>query len=342
MKQAIIGFFVLIGFAALVTGIWMWRGVYTPVNDYEMAVEFTIEPGNGVKTIAANLEESDLIHSTVLFELYVRMTGNGSSLQAGDYTIATNATIPEIVNQIGSGDVDTNSVSVTFIEGWRSDQMVEAMQEAGLQITPEDFDNALLAFNPVSGELLSEVDARIFDGIVSDTALEGYLFPETYEFQLNETAEGVITKMIRQFDREVAPYIDDVEAGKYTMHEILTIASIVERELLTSEERKIGAGIFLQRYDDKYPFQSDATVNYVTGKKTTRPSFADLEVESAYNTYQNVGLPPTPISNPSLDAIMATIYAERTDYYFFLTTPEGDAIFSKDFAEHIRNKNKYY
>lgn len=335
MKQAIVGLFVLIGLGVLILSIWVWRGVYTPVNDYEMAIEFTIESGSGVQTIAADLEAADLIRSPLLFGVYVRATGNTASLQAGDYTIATNASVPEIVDQLSSGNVTDNTVRVTLVEGWRSDQILLALQEAGLQITEEEFDEALLMEIP-------GIDERIYSGMPEDTILEGYLFPETYEFVSDATAEQVVTRLVQQFNTKVSPYLDDVEASDYTMYEILTIASIVERELLTTEERKIGAGIFLQRYDDNYPFESDATVNYVTGKKTTRPTFQDLEVESAYNTYKNVGLPPTPISNPSLDAIMATIYAERTDYYFFLTTPEGDAIFSKDFAEHIRNKNKYY
>lgn len=135
-----------------------------------------------------------------------------------------------------------------------------------------------------------------------------------------------------------------IKKSDYSFYEILTLASIVEKEVASKSDRAVVAGIFLSRLADSYPFQSDATVNYVTGKKTTTPSFADTKIQNDYNTYQNIGLPPTPISNPSISAIEAVLKPKKTEYYFFLTTPppENATVFSKTYEEHLKNKAKYY
>jgi len=127
-----------------------------------------------------------------------------------------------------------------------------------------------------------------------------------------------------------------------TMWEVITLASIVEKEVRQPAERKEAAGIFLTRLDIDKPLQSDATVNYITGKDTTMPTADDLAEVSLYNTYQNVGLPPSPICNPSLSSIQAVLNPTETDNLYFLTKPDGTAVFSQTYEEHLENKYKYY
>lgn len=319
--------------------VWAWRGIYVPVQ-HDGTQTFTVEEGTGVSAIADQLEEIGYIRSAFLFKVYARFDDSAaSSLKAGEYRMVPEMNVQDIVRQLTLGGDSGTTVQVTLVEGWREDQMLEALQEAGLQITQTQWETAL-------ANVPQQIPAVFLTGKPSaDYTWEGYLYPETYEFFVTATAEDVVKKLTDQFVAEMQPVVDQARgtlSAGLDFYEVLTIASIVERELLTADERAGGASVFVQRYVDNYPLESDATVNYVTGKKTTRPSFADLAVESEYNTYQNIGLPPTPISNPSSISVEAVWKAEPTPYYFFLTTPEGDAIFSKTFEEHLVNKAKYY
>ena len=134
---------------------------------------------------------------------------------------------------------------------------------------------------------------------------------------------------------------EDAKNGNMSIYEIVTLASIIEKEVRTEEDRKIVAGIFYDRLNNNVGLQSDATVNYVTGKQALQPSADDIEVDSPYNTYKYRGLPPGPISNPSLSAIKAAIYPEKSDYFYFLTKQDGTTVFSKTYEEHLENKRKF-
>ena len=134
----------------------------------------------------------------------------------------------------------------------------------------------------------------------------------------------------------------DIKAQGKTINEIITMASIIEKEVPHAEDMKKIAGIFYQRLNIGMAMQSDATINFITGKGTTRPSAEDLQVASPYNTYKYRDLPPGPISNPGLAAIEAAIYPEKNDFLYFLTTPEGQVIYSRTYAEHLAAKYKYY
>lgn len=333
--------FLFLGLVVVAVGVVMWylMSAYVPKHETNTPTEVEIAPGMGSTRIATQLYELGLIRSKKAFVLHARVTGAAGDLQAGTYIIPVDSSADDIIQLLSAGSVSGDTATVTVVEGWREDQVLQAMQEAGLQITQDEWEEAIAVEPDV---LYAET---IFDGKPNKNSVEGYLYPETYELYLDATAEDVVNRQVTHFVEEVEPLLDNAPTGlsaDLTFYEILTIASIVERELLSAEERAVGASIFVQRYLDGYPLESDATVNYVTGKKTTRPSLTDLEVESAYNTYKNIGLPPTPISNPSITSIRAVWEAQETPYYFFLTTPEGDAIFSKTFEEHLVNKAKYY
>lgn len=325
--------------AALASLLWYLMIAYVPVHHNDTATEVEIPSGYGSASIAAELKEMGLIRSKNGFVLHARITGASNALKAGTYIIPPESTTDSIIQLLSEGSITGDTVQVTLVEGWREDQILLALQEAGLQITQEAWVNA------ISTEPAVEYADTIFDGKPAGNGLEGYLYPETYEFYSDATADEIVLRLVEQFVEEVQPLLADAPTGLsegLSFYEMLTIASVVERELLLPDERANGASIFVQRYLDGYPLESDATVNYVTGKKTTRPTAADLQIESAYNTYKNIGLPPTPISNPSITSIQAVWEAQETPYYFFLTTPEGDAIFSKTFEEHLVNKRKYY
>jgi UPF0755 protein len=176
---------------------------------------------------------------------------------------------------------------------------------------------------------------------IENKALEGYLFPDTYYLPFGFLAEDLIKVMRENFENKIAPYKKDIEARGKTIHQILTLASLLEKEVKTKEDKELVAGILWKRLKFGMPLQVDATITYLTGKKTTKIGKEDLEIDSPYNTYKYKGLPPGPICNPGLESILAAIYPEESDYWYYLSTPEGKTIFSKTLKEHNVAKAQY-
>lgn len=234
------------------------------------------------------------------------------------------------------------SVSVTFIEGWTNGRIAEELEKKGL-FTKQEFLDALNKYDEANFPLVARP---------KNLDLEGYLFPDTYQFFKNSTPNEVITAMLSNFSKRLGS-IDISDADKkyngLTLSEIITLASIIEKEsggqgsvsgsLTLQEERDLVASVFYNRMKIGQALESDATVNFVTGKDTPAASFEDLKVNSAYNTYKYAGLPPGPICNPSLGSIKAAISPATSDFFFFLhKQPSGEVAFSRTFDEHVRNK----
>ena len=199
------------------------------------------------------------------------------------------------------------------------------------------------------GFTLKQIDARLTKAglikageILKQPQLEGYLFPDTYRFNQEATLDEIIARMRENFDRKLSQYLrNEIARQDKTIKEIIIMASLLEKEVATDQDRQIVSGIFWQRIKDNYPLQSCATIAYILGVDKWRYSVTDTKVESLYNTYQNIGLLPGPICNPGLSAIEAAVYPEPNDYYFFLSKPDGETVFSKTLEEHNENKTKY-
>ena len=186
----------------------------------------------------------------------------------------------------------------------------------------------------------------ILSGIPSGKGLEGYLFPDTYRFRKDADAKTISETMIITLKRRLAEnniIIPDhlVMQNGMTFHQVITLASIVEREVRSKEDMAHVAGIFLTRFKIGMALQADSTVNFVTGKLDASVSITDSHVDSPYNTYKYLGLPPGPISNPGMNAIQAVLNPVASNDLYFLTTPAGQVIYSKTFDEHVANKYKY-
>ena len=184
------------------------------------------------------------------------------------------------------------------------------------------------------GEILEE-----FAFIPEGKSLEGFLFPDTYIFTIDATAEEIVIKMLSNFDKRVSSDMrDDLAAEDRSLYEILIFASVVEGEVPSDADRGVVAGIFKNRLDIDMALQSDATIDYIKGEAEIKHTLADLEIDSLYNTYKYPGLPPGPINNPSLASIEAAINPSETDYMYFLNNATtGETVFSKTFDEHINN-----
>jgi UPF0755 protein len=294
-----------------------------------------IKSGEGVKDIAENLEKGQLVKNKYYFDYYIWKTGSKGKIQAGKYELRGSMTIPEIVQVLSIGEVVPNEIKVTFPEGTSIKKMAEVLREKGF-----DADGFLSKSNCGCGV---KTDYDFLKGKPKGGNLEGFLFPDTYIFFKDASVVSIINRMILNFDEKITLEMrGDIEKSGHSVYEIITMASILEKEVKTPEDMKIASGIFWDRIEFGMPLQSCATVAYVLGQEKKQYSYDDTRTPSPYNTYINKGLPPGPINNPGINAINAAVYPTKTDYIYFLTDPEtGKTIFSKTIEEHEANKVKY-
>jgi UPF0755 protein len=293
----------------------------------------TIEPGQPLGRIAAELQRLGAVRSDFFLVLYARYRGLESALQAGKYHLSGWMSGVDVLEKIVSGDAVFDEVTVTIPEGFTLAQIATRFEALGL-FTREEFEAAAV----VKEEFR---DLWALDPLPDGKILEGYLFPDTYRIFPTSTPDTVIRRMVQHLQRVLDGRImEDIGATDATLHEVLTLASIVQKESPAWDMPGI-AGVFWNRLAIGQPLESDATVNYVLGTSNLQPTFRDTEVDHPYNTYRNRGLPPGPIGNPGLDAIDATVHPLEHDYYFFLHKPTLETVFSRTFREHLAAKARY-
>ncbi len=326
-------FFILIFILAIVFGIYFINAVFAPAGDSVKTVYFDIAEGESAKSIAKNLKAEGLIKSELIFTFYARLKGAGGKIIAGEHKLADNMNLRAILEELENNAGVSNEKKITLIEGWRADEIGAYLEKQNL-VSQKEF----------LAEIKTDQWREQYDFLSGITAktLEGFIFPDTYRVFKNAGADGIIKKCLANFDAKLtAAMRAEIKEQNKTIFEVITLASIVEREARTAEDKKMVADIFWKRLDKGIGFQSDATVNYITGKNAMRPSLADLQIDSPYNTYKYRGLPPGPIANPGLDAIMAAIYPRHNDYYYFINDSEGTTYYAKTYEEHRRNIEKY-
>jgi UPF0755 protein len=310
----------------------------TPVNASGAPVAFVVEPGQTAGDIGAALQRDGLISDASLFRMLVKYYDLGSRLEAGEYQLSPAMTMMEIAETLQHGRL--REMTITIPEGWRLEQIAEYLEKQGIATQVEFM--ALAAQPWTEFEFLRDRPAG--------ASLEGYLFPDTYRIGPSFGAREVITVMLENFDRRVPPDMR-AQAEGLTLHQLITLASVVEREAVIADERPIIAAVFLNRMDARMYLGACSTVQYskgidaVTGKWWSPITLEETRsVASPYNTYANLGLPPGPICNPGLDAIRAALNPADTDYlYFVLNDVKGDGshVFSRTYEEHLANQAKY-
>ncbi|MBI4592002.1 endolytic transglycosylase MltG [Candidatus Uhrbacteria bacterium] len=332
---------ILFGIAMLVgivmSGSYLFDAYFISPDEDVQAVEVTIEEGTSVEAIATQLEDQGIITSKFFFKVYTKLSD--AVLQAGTFELKPEMSLRSIVQELGYAAAQ--EVQVTIPEGYTVEQIGEVVVEALPEIALADWESV------VSGYDLRQVAGiEILNGIPTDQGLEGYLFPDTYRFRADANAATVVETMLLTLSRRLAE--NDISIprnlifeGGLSFHEMLTLASIVEREVRDPEDMKRVAGIFYTRMKIGMALQADSTVNYVTGKSDSAISLEDSRMSSPYNTYQNLGLPPGPISNPGMNAILAVLDPVDSDYLYFLTTQDGEVIYAESFDEHVANKYQY-
>jgi len=314
--------------------------VARPANrDDSREVAFVIESGETVSTVAYHLHGIGLIGDAELFRRVVQYWGADGDIQVGVYSLRPDMTMEEIMRQLQHGRMP--SKKVTIPEGWRAEQIAGLLAEEEL-VSEQEFVQAVALGRTGHGFLRDRPPE-------SSLGLEGFLFPDTYELPQQTTAARVIDIMLQNWDQRVSPEIRDKasELGM-TMYEIVTLASIVEREAVVGEERPIIAGVYLNRLEKGMYLQSDPTVQYAKGYSEATGSWWNrmiqeeaITVVSPYNTFLNPGLPPGPICNPGLAAIKAVLVPESSDYLFFYHKGDGSHAFAVTYEEHLRNEEMY-
>lgn len=312
--------------------VFLWSEIYLPLDpNSNKIVDFNIQKGQGAGVISINLGNQGLIKHPSIFKLYVLLFGKTEKLQTGMYELSPAMDIDDMLEKFIQGDVKKEKI--TIIEGWNLKDMAQYFEEKGICVK-EEF------FNLVKKDFSSEFN--FLNDKPGSMDLEGYLFPDTYEFIPGTDAEDIIKEILSNFDEKLSFKLrQEINRQGKSIFEVITMASLIEREVRILEDKKLVSGIFWKRLKIGKPLQSCATIIYITGKKSTDVSIDDTKIDSPYNTYKYQGLPLGPISNPGLDSIIAAIYPTKSDYLYFLSTLDGTTIFSKTFTEHNKARAKY-
>lgn len=325
-RMVVIGLAVVALGALAIAGTWALSANRAP-SAATTSVLLDVERGTTVRALGHQLADRGVIRSALLFELRLRARGDANRIQAGTYDLPRNEPLDEIIDMLIEGR--TLLVTVTVPEGLRLEETAGAVAR-GLGIDST-------AFAAVA------VDSLLADSLGLPTAtLEGYLFPETYHVDPTTGPRELALHLVSQFNQVFTPaWRARADSLGRSVHEIVTLASIVEEEARVASERTVIAGVFWNRLNRGMKLEADPTVQYSLGGHRQRVLYRDLEVDSPYNTYRNVGLPPGPISSPGAAALEATLYPDSVPYlYFFATGVGGQHTFSKTFAEHNRKRRQ--
>ncbi len=336
MKKKVVAVLLVIVLLLCCGFIYIKNGT-APVGDSYLGAEaviVTIPMGAGTETIANILHESRVIKSVTAFKIVSRIKNYDGKYKSGEYEISAYDGAEEIMKQLAAGKSLASMITVP--EGLSIDAVIEKLEGEG-HINADAFRREV-AEGSFDGY-------RFLDGIPKDEKrLEGFLYPETYAIALNSDEHEIIDTMLRQFDKKFTSkmYARAEELG-YSIREIITVASLIEREAGNDEERAKIASVIYNRLEKGQRLQIDATVQYALGKTKERLYSKDLKVKSPYNTYLHDGLPPTPICSPSIASIKAALYPADTDYCYYVLKSKGSGAhnFAEDYDTFLEYKEEY-
>lgn len=269
-----------------------------------------------VSVMAEGLERDGVIRSAFLFHAYTRLLGMDRELASGTYLFSRAIGLAPVAHRLARGEHGIEPARVTLTEGMTVDDMSQELSRS-----------------------IPGFDAEAFLDIASSS--EGYLFPDTYLFMPTATPEEVYARLRSRFDDQVASASPELSASGRPIADIVIVASLLEREANTLEDKRIISGILWKRLDQGMPLQVDAVFGYIRGVNGYTPTAADLELDSPYNTYKYEGLPPSPISNPGLESLLAAAMPTETEYLYYLTGRDGLMRYGRTFEEHKRNRALY-
>lgn len=299
-----------------VTCVWYAKTLNQPPTDFPLNQPIAIENGMSIKSITEKLQDAKVVRSSTFLYYTLVFFHDPSSVKASTYIFNSPLSTNDVARRLSEGDFDTDLVRFTHIEGER----VTAIATRAADILP--------AFN-----------TERF--IKNATPLEGKLFPETYFIPITYTDDDLLHLLTKAYVAAIAPYEHLIASSTLSIDEILVLASIIEREANTTESKKMVSSILQNRLAIDMPLQADASIEYILSKPLSELTPQDLEIDSPYNTYLYSGLPPTPIGNPGLEAILAVLEPTPSDYFYYITDHDGVFHYAKTYTEHLSNIERY-
>ncbi len=306
-----------------------------------IAVEVPI--GSSLSSISTLLEKKGVIKDARVFKYYAKFK-NESQFQAGNYDLTQAMTFDELIESLKTGKVYRKPVfTMTIPEGLTIEQIGKVIEKKTPYTQKEFMD--LVTSDTFVQQMMANYPELVTDAVLADNIrydLEGYLYPATYSYyEEKPTLEAIVEEMIGAMNNVVKNYSDVLVEKQMSVHQLLTFASLLEEEATAQTDRETIASVFYNRIDEGMPLQTDPTVLYALGDHKDRVLYEDLEVDNAYNTYKNKGLPPGPIAGAGKTSIEATLNPSQTDYFYFLADKEGVNHFSKTYDEHLQKVEKY-
>lgn len=296
----------------LILHFYFWRApAGFPTN-----IIYTVESGVGLSVLSQSLQEKKIIRSPFWFKSFSVLFGGTKGVVAGDYKLPNRANAITLAKVFSTGKYGLTPVKLIIPEGLNSAEITILVQTHFANIKSEDF------------RLLAK-------------AQEGYLFPDTYFFSPNVTTEMIINTMRKNFENKILTIQAELSATDKNLDSIVKMASVLEAEARTQETRRMIADILWRRIELGIPLQVDASFKYINGKNSSNLTLEDLKIDSPYNSYKYQGLPPTPINNPGLEAILDAMMPMKNEYLYFLTDKDGNMHYAKTHQEHVQNKAKY-
>lgn len=293
-----------------------YESTIAPPRNFSPGTLVRIVRGSSAPEIANELSEAHIIAHPTLLRALLRITGKSDAVQTGVYKFDTAQNLFSVAYRLIAGVYGIPAARITFVEG-------VTLREAGTQVA-----NAIPGIS--TDDFMSAAQGQ-----------EGYLFPDTYFFQPGVDAQTVVATMRANFEKKIAPLASAITASGHSLSDIVTLASLVEKEARTPEDKHIVAGILWNRIKLGMPLQVDAVFGYIYNRETYSPSPADLQVKSPYNTYTHIGLPPGPIDNPGIESLEAAVNPTTTKYLYYLSGNDGLMHYATTYAGHQANLRKY-
>jgi UPF0755 protein len=309
----------IVAFAAMA---FVFASMFAPASDQPDPVRVEVPRGATARQIATLMTDARLVRHPYAFLAMARFLGEAESLKAGEYELRKDMSLAEIIDKLARGDAIAQWFTIP--EGYTVDQVAEAL------------DSQNLAEKRRFARLLNGAPERFgVEFSVPRPSLEGYLFPDSYKVKVGVSEASIVRAMLQTFQQKVLEGLaPEIRSSDLPLDDIIIVASMIEREAQHAADRPLISAVIRNRLAKRMPLQIDATVLYALGEHKSRVLFKDLEVESPYNTYRNMGLPPGPICSPGLKSIEAALRPAKADYLYYVARPDGSHIFTRTLAEH--------
>ncbi len=315
-----------------------------PVSKDAASKLYVVHQGDGARAISEGLEKAGFIRSARYFLFTVWRRGDQAKFASGSYELSPSMRTSEIERTLAGGKPVSNEREITIVEGWTIDDIAEYLEVEGVASKKEFYAEVGESAKFVKPGSLPDWAASYpaLANLPANASLEGYLFPDTYRVYADGGAKPIVRRMLTNFESKLTPELrQEITAKHRSLRDVLILASVIEREVRGTEDGAMVADVFWKRIDSGRGLEADSTVNYITGHSRPSVSYQDTKVDNPWNTYKYRGLPPGPIGNPGMTAILAAIRPTRNPYWYFLTDKDGNVHYAKTLDEQISNKRKY-